>query len=513
MNRMNENAPRRRSELEALEKRFLKLPEVDQLDFAAWVADYLALERSLFSDEAAKRRETLDCIGRAAAHLGLGRPPKVEEYQQAARTLGLAWSWQKIHRLWGSFAVAAGVAFGACVPASAQQRSFISRYNARTRREEYFTAIRLWLATAPAANTMTNYDSFAREYNYTLPEDEMPLPRYATMVTELALTWRDILAIAAGELDHADAVRQRGERRDQTRGSDDLIGVGTLALMRGLSKVQASRLVEEADFPRPALVLANRRSWLRQEVEAYFEGARPALKEANWLRDRYLTSRQVTARLGVSQTTLLKERKQLSPCGMVGGVGYWLKSDVDAYIAARPGSVARREQARRRPGTVNALPRRTQFITKNGLARELGFSFEAVRTLTREPGFPQPVARFGKAGVWLREDVEAYLAGRPVQARAPTALQEKLVDAGALGDYLGYAPGTFTGRPAAKLELPRPVASPDSKSVWLKEEIDAWLEADPRRAELRERRLLRRRQSSPSASSASSQANVSSGVG
>lgn len=502
--------PRRRSELQKLQQGFLKLAEVDQLDFAGWVGDYLALPRPFFPDEAEHRKATLDCIRRAAAHLELTRPPKVEEYLRASRELELTWSWQKIHRLWGSFLVAAAVAFGKRAPASAQQRAFIGRFSPTSgaQREEHFTSVRLWLDTEPAAKTMTAYDIFAREYNYTLDDGELPLPRYGTMMSALALSWRDILAVAEGRLEHAEAVRERRDRPDKSHGPDDLIGLGTIALMRGLSKSQATQTVAVADFPRPALILAHRRIWLRDEVEAYVAGGRRPLMDENRLREHYLTAKEVSELLSISQSTLLKERARLPKAGMVGGIGYWMRETVDAYIAAHPQRTARRRQARKRPGTVNAKPRKTQYITKQGLADELGTSFNSIRTMTAEPGFPQPVARFGDAGVWFRNDVEDYLAARPVLERGPMALQELLVDSGALVDYLGLARRNFDSKSAAALGLPAPVARPSGKNVWLKDEIDAWLDADPRRCELRDRRLAQRARREKAASNASSRTGV-----
>jgi hypothetical protein len=229
---------RRQSELDALERRFLMLMDIDQREFCRWVEEYLRLDDSLFDDEGERQNETLDCIHRAARHLGLTRPPTVVEYQEAARALNLDWSWQQIHRLWGSFAVAAGVAFGAKRPRSAQQRAFMTRYGGRypAVREEYLEAVRIWVATGPPKETGLAYDDFAREYNYTLDDCRRPLPRCSTIRTALALAWREIVAIARGEEAHPEVVRKRRQGRDRSRGPHDLISLGTIARGRAIDR-------------------------------------------------------------------------------------------------------------------------------------------------------------------------------------------------------------------------------------------------------------------------------------
>jgi hypothetical protein len=158
-----------------LKRRFLVLAGCDQLHFWRFVGERLSAEGS-----EVRRQETLACIRCAADHLGLARPPKVAEYDAAVKELELPWSWQRIHRLWGSFAVAAAVAFGAKAPQWTQQRTYASRYGgvAPSQREEYFTAVRQWLATNPVEKGAAAYNAYARAYNYTLAPDALPLPRH-----------------------------------------------------------------------------------------------------------------------------------------------------------------------------------------------------------------------------------------------------------------------------------------------------------------------------------------------
>jgi predicted DNA-binding transcriptional regulator AlpA len=344
------------------------------------------------------------------------------------------------------------------------------------------------LATEPLPETAAAYDAFAREYNYTLAGGQVPLPRYQTMISNLALPWRDIVALGRGELERGQAIARRKEKRDHTQGPHDLIAVGTIALIVGSGTEIAHRLTRRADFPRPALILAGRRAWLRDEVDAYLRGERPRLLEANRLRNEYVTAGDVAKRLAVHPVTLSRMTEP-RPIGQVAGFNYWLVGEVEAHARRHAADLTRRRAARRRPGAVNPHARKTAFVTKVGLMRELGANRPYVDGLVSEAGFPRPVARFDDAVVWLRKDVAAFLDGRVVPARQENELQKELIDSIALAGYLGYTTRSFYNASEA---LPAPVASVGGVNVRLKQEVDAWLAAEPERLEQRERRLARR---------------------
>jgi hypothetical protein len=191
------------------------------------------------------------------------------------------------------------------------------RYGGRSgiEREETFAAVRRWLAEAPAGATFDAYDDFAREYNYSLADGAAPLPRYRTIIDSLGLTWRDVVAVARGEMDHPQAHRERAEKRDWTRAPERLIGVATIGFLAGKKAGAARLLANEPYFPRPALVLANRRAWLEDEVLAYLAGERPHLREADRLRAEYMSTREVADAVGVVPMTLYHLRGQLPPLG------------------------------------------------------------------------------------------------------------------------------------------------------------------------------------------------------
>jgi len=59
---------------------------------------------------------------------------------------------------------------------------------------------------------------------------------------------------------------------EEASGGRDLISVGEIAALLGLDRAAAARRTRAPDFPSPALVAAERRLWLREDVLAYVDG-------------------------------------------------------------------------------------------------------------------------------------------------------------------------------------------------------------------------------------------------
>jgi predicted DNA-binding transcriptional regulator AlpA len=487
------DGPRQRTELDDLTGRLAAMPLVDQYEFAARAEQLLNLDRPLLYDEAAKRKETLECLRQAAAHHGLKRPLKVDEYERVQEELGLAWSWQRIHRLWLSFGLAAGAAAGGPLPTTWQQRDFSRRFVRRRTGgiEESLSAVRAWLAAEPATLTRKSYDEFARQHNLTLAEDGTPLPRAELLADRLGLSFADVLAAAKGEKPLPELLAHARDNRDWSEGPDDLISVGTLALLAGVSRSAARYLIQDADFPRPVLVFRRCRIWLREEVQAFLAGERLPLGEPGRLHDRYVSTSEAAKLLALGMAALNDESKTpLRPVAQVGLMKLWLRSEIEGYVAGHRADIARRLRQRARPGMGDGK-KLSRFVTLSGFAAEVGMTLAQAQRVFNEPGFPAPAAWFARAGVWLREDVEQHLLGNPVPARPANALQDLLMTGGELRDYLAYAPSSAR---SGRMDTPPPVAVSDAGNIYLRADVEAHLDADPRRRELLEARRSRRAQ-------------------
>lgn len=469
------------------------MPLVDQYEFAARVEQLVNLDRLLLYDEAAKRKETLDCLRQAMAHLGLERPLKKDEYERVQKELALAWSWQRIHRLWRSFALAASAAAGGPLPMTWQQRDFQRRFvRARTGGiEESLSAVRAWLAAEPATLTRKSYDEFARQHNLTLAEGGMPLPRAELLSDRLGLSFASILAAANGEQPLPAVLAHARENRDWSEGPDDLISMGAVALLAGVTRSAARYLIQDADFPRPVLVFRRCQIWLREEVRAFLAGERLPLGEHGRLHDRYLSTSEAAKLLALGVAALNDESKTpLRPVAQVGLMKLWLRSEIEGYAEGHGADIARRRRQRARPGMGNGK-KLSRFVTISGFAAEAGMTLAQAQRVFNEPGFPAPVAWFARAGIWLREDVEQHLLGNPVPARPANALQDLLMTGSELRDYLAYAPSSAR---SGRMDAPPPVAVSDAGNIYLRADVEAHLDADPRRRELLETRRERRAQ-------------------
>lgn len=500
------NVPRLQTELDDLTDRFAKMPVADQLEFAGRVEAFLNLDHSLVNDDRKHQRETIECLREAMAHLGLDRPLTVKEYQAAQKELELAWSSQKILRLWRSFEHAARAAAGAPLPRTWQYRDFQRRFlkgkPARTH-EEYFAALRFWLASDPPTKRAASYDQFSREHNLSLRGDGLPLPLSTTIVTVLGLPFSKLVAVAGGEKEYHEVVVRQREEGSWSRGPHDLIGMRTVGLMAGRSAPATTRLVLKPDFPSPALIIRARRVWLRDEVAAYLEGEPPVWAEADRLRHLYLTSTETAELLAIGNLSLLRADKFPPAVAKVGRDYLWLREEVEAYAKANALEIERRRQRRTPKG------RRSEFVTKASLGRELEMSDFQIGRLIKEPSFPAPVRRFGDGAVWSRKAVEAYLAGKPVPVDE-SALAALLLSSDEVEELMALLPGEDGGHKRHYPDLPEPVACTYTGNVYLRSEVDAMLATRLGARARLERRRARRLQE---ASSSSSHATTSSADG
>lgn len=494
---MNRKAPdggrastRRQTELEATFARFLAMSFADQLDFCARVKEYLPLAKAvgpLLDEELEKRRAMLDCLRQVRAHLGLDQGPTYPQYLEAARVLKLPWSGQQIQRAFGLWLTAIEAVETGRPPRSAAARSYGSGKVGRKRsREEYLHAVRLWLKTHPPRDRGVDYDDWAREHNATA--DGGAVPRRNTLVAALGLPWREVLAIARDEKTHEDVHAERLEKRDWSRGPHRLIGLATVALMRGSSVSSAMYETKKHSFPLPVASFRGRRAWLLEEVEAYCRGEEVERRPEDRLRDLYLDLHQYADLVGLS-LSFAQLGRDVSPAGMVGSTRYWLRDEVEQWVAGNRHKVESRKARRKRTGTAHPV-RESDFVASGALMARLGISRYALAKLTSESGFPMPIVTVGDNRVWLLSQVEAYLAGRPLPTAPASALEDKLVDAGALADLLALKRGTAY---PSRTELPPPLLTVGRRQLWRADEVEAWVAGLPanERARINRRREKR----------------------
>jgi hypothetical protein len=109
-----------------------------------------------------------------------------------------------------------------------------------------------------------------------------------------------------------------------------------------------------------------------------------------------------------------------------------------------------------------------------GEVREmLGLGMTAGRNLTHSTRFPKPAythPRGARNRLWLRSDVQGFVAGQPVPEREENHLQQLYLDSAATAEALGLA--TITVTTGSSPKLPQPSVSVGGLRLWLREEID-----------------------------------------
>jgi predicted DNA-binding transcriptional regulator AlpA len=129
-----------------------------------------------------------------------------------------------------------------------------------------------------------------------------------------------------------------------------------------------------------------------------------------------------------------------------------------------------------------------KHVAKRYLARVTGphqlVSFTDVMEITsdnraslfqrlKDPGAPVPVVLIGKLRMWLREDIEAWSAGKPFTKRKLNSLRHHYMTRPEVAALLG------TSERVHNLQgIPKPAVLAGGRALWLKEEIVAYSKTD-----------------------------------
>lgn len=97
------------------------------------------------------------------------------------------------------------------------------------------------------------------------------------------------------------------------------------------------------------------------------------------------------------------------------------------------------------------------------------------------PGAPVPVVTASHVRMWLREDIEAWVAGKPFPERTENELQHRYMTPGEVAEHFGLTPGgiKYVNR------MPKPAAVVGQRRLWLRSEIEAhhrWEQENPGKA-------------------------------
>lgn len=170
-------------DVEALLERFLLLSEREQLAFYKTARAYRSVELDDARENVALRRgETLEVIGRVAAHLGLrsDQAPSVEQFDQAPEEVRGDWRSGQVVRAWGRWRAATRAYLDQLHVSTAKREEIGGSFKAAPRRTP-LESLRLFVESHPR-------DYKERTYiDWTRPAKDRP-GRSATFTSKNALS-------------------------------------------------------------------------------------------------------------------------------------------------------------------------------------------------------------------------------------------------------------------------------------------------------------------------------------
>jgi predicted DNA-binding transcriptional regulator AlpA len=112
------------------------------------------------------------------------------------------------------------------------------------------------------------------------------------------------------------------------------------------------------------------------------------------------------------------------------------------------------------------------FINQNDIARITGKTRPQVATLIRQPDFPKAVLSVDTGDAWLREDVEAYAAGRPFTPREHNELRPLYLTAKEVAAARGVTPAALRQKNAA---APPRIGQINRTVIYYRPDVEEWL--------------------------------------
>jgi hypothetical protein len=119
------------------------------------------------------------------------------------------------------------------------------------------------------------------------------------------------------------------------------------------------------------------------------------------------------------------------------------------------------------------------LVSTRWIARERELSEHHAKNVTHRPDFPKPIVNLSRTRAWLKEDVEAYFAGRPFPVREEYELQGEYLSLVELAALMGKPPRRLVSQTMRK---PEPAGQVSRRHYWRRDEVERWLKENGRPA-------------------------------
>ncbi len=293
--------------------------------------------------EVRDRAACIEAVERAARHLGLpaGEAPGVEEYDRVQAELGLDIPSAVVRRRWHSWPEVRKAVRGEPVRLTARQRAGLrAAIRRRHTGEEWLAGVREWLREGGRSTCREDYDAWAQERNARSPRVP-PVALSGSLADGVLLPWSAIVRVAQGDVSLADAQAEELRRLEAEDG--EFVALRCIALLHGLTSMQAKRVTSREDFPAHAFTLYGKRAWRLSDVRAHHAGEPFPSREKGELQGHVMSSTEVRVLFGldrmemiwvVAQTQESPPQVARVPCpaGKVASYHYWWRLSVEAWL-------------------------------------------------------------------------------------------------------------------------------------------------------------------------------------
>jgi len=301
--------------------------------------------------EVRDRAACIEAVERAARHLGLpaGEAPGVQEYDRAQAELGLGIASGVVRRSWHSRGEVRKAVRGEPVRLTRRQRAGLrAAIRRRHTGEEWLAGVREWLGEGGQGTCCEDYDAWARDRNAGSTGEAgsrrvpavAPVALSGSIAGAVLLPWSIIVRVAAGDVSLADA--QAGELRRLEAEDGEFVALRCIALLHGLTSMQAKRATRREGFPAHAFTLYGKRVWRLSDVRAHQAGEPFLSREKGDLQGQVMSSTEVRLLLGLDRMEMIWAVAQTQesppqagrvprPAGKVASQHYWWRLSVEAW--------------------------------------------------------------------------------------------------------------------------------------------------------------------------------------
>jgi hypothetical protein len=394
-------------------------------------------------------------------------------YRKAQLALEL-WDFNRVCRAFDGWERCKQTFYGRSLRWAATHRSQQAKWGHPLARVDARQAIADWQAACPGESLAREYNAFRVRMNATLA-GQPGAPFYpAARTLASKYSWPELLNSAWRKLKWkapakparaaAPAWLEECHLRPWL-----LVGSGAIDAHAG----RAGRSVRaDRNFPVAAVRFDHRQFWLARDVDAYFRGEVVPKRELYELSHLYLDAHGVAPLVAIDKGNVSSRVQRPPEYGEASRCFYWLKAEVEAWVAENHKLIERRlaRQQRRRQLRERTLSGFEEMLVgATTLRNEHGLYLDT-------PDSPQPALFFPgrKSQRWyLWSDIEAHMRGEALPSREANFLRGEVCTIEELGEMVNLKRRTLLCS-RERYCLPRSLGHLGARELWAPEVAKAW---------------------------------------